>query len=684
MARPRLVCLVLALVTLLVYLPVWHHGFVLYDDPDYVTDNRMVQAGLTWAGVKWAFTTWHASNWHPLTWLSHMLDCELFGLNAGAQHLVNVLLHAANSVLILCVLFRLTGALWTSVLTAALFAWHPLHVESVAWIAERKDLLSAFFWWLTLWAYARYAQSRSRVEGRESGAGAALPALDPRPSILDYFLALLFFVLGLMAKPMVVTLPFVLLLLDYWPLGRVSGFELRVSGSTASVTQLKTRNTKLGTLLWEKSPFFLLAAASCVVTYLAQRGEPMVAFEQYPFGLRLGNALVSYVGYLWKTIWPAHLAVIYPLRSQVAWWEIAASALALVVITSVAWLLRRRAPQALVGWLWFLGTLVPVIGLVQVGSQAMADRYTYIPLVGIFIAVVFGARQLLSRLQVGFAAPAFVSGLVLAGCVFATERQLRFWRDSESLFAHAVEVTKHNPVAHVNLGVAFEQQGRREDALAQYQEALRLDPRLAQAHNNLGNLLDEMGKPEQALAQYREAVRLKPNAPLAHVNLGSELAQLGQYDEAMREYVEAARLDPGDPRPRYLMGKALLRKGHDAEAIVQLHEALRLNPNDFQTLTYLARVLAAGENPQIRNGAEAVALAERANTSTDGQQPFVLDTLAAAYAEAGRFKDAQQAEQQAVELAAAAGETETNAMQTRLKLYQSGRPYREAFTSGAR
>ena len=370
-ARARFLCLVLALGTLLLFLPLARHGFLLYDDPEYLTENPPVEAGLSSEGLNWAFTTFHASNWHPLTWLSHMLDFQLFGPEAGAHHLVSVLLHAAAAVLLLRVLLRTTQAPWPSFIVAALFAWHPLRLESVAWAAERKDVLSALFWMLTLWAYSHYAAHATGTPGptRCSGSPADLKsaASAARPGSLYYLLALLFFTLGLMSKPMLVTLPFALLLLDLWPLNRAGA---RTAGQGMPWVKLVP----------EKAPFFLLSGASCVVTFLAQRADAVVSLRPYPLSLRLGNTVLSYGRYLLKTVWPVDLAVFYPLPHQLLdWLHVAAAALFLVATSWLAWSSRRTRPHLLVGWLWYLGTLVPVIGLVQVGGQAMADRYTYIP-----------------------------------------------------------------------------------------------------------------------------------------------------------------------------------------------------------------------------------------------------------------------------------------------------------------
>jgi len=670
MFRPRFIALLLALVTLVVYLPVVRNGFVNFDDDDYVTNNPVVQNGLTWAGVKWAFTTWHTGNWHPLTWLSHMLDCELFGLNAGAQHGVNVLFHTVNAVLLLWLLFRLTGALWLSAFVAALFAWHPLHVESVAWISERKDVLSTFFELLALLAYARYARKPEVGNRKLKTSGGPFPVSDLRPPTSTYYwLSVVCFAAGLMAKPMVVTLPFVLLLLDYWPLQRISN-------APAAPHHLST----LLRLVFEKWPFVLLTAASCVVTFLAQRSEGLVVtFQRFPLDARLGNALLSYTRYLWKTIWPVDLAVIYPLHS-LPLFGVLAAAVFLILVTWLAWHARRRWPYLLVGWFWFSGTLVPVIGLVQVGGNAMADRYTYIPLVGIFIAAAFGIKDLVTRFQIGIAVPAAAASLVLGSCVLLTERQLSYWHDSVSLFSHAIRATEDNDMAYYCLGVVFAEQHKLGEALVEYRKAEHLAPKRYDIHRNIGDTLGETGKLNGALAEYREAIRLNPKNPLLYERVGLILTELGSFNEAMNQYAIALQLNPGDSRPYYLMGRTLLTQGREAEAVDKIYKALKLDPDDVQALVLLASLFASDANPQIRNSAKAVSLAERANALTGGGQPAVLNILAMSYAAAGRFQEAQQTEQRAIQLAQAEGSEDTNAMNQCLELFKSGRPYRETFS----
>ena len=639
MSRPRLIALLLALVTLAVYLPVADNGFSCYDDDEYVTDNRMVQNGLTWAGIKWAFTTWHASNWHPLTWLSHMLDAEWFGLNAGAQHSVNVLFHAANAVLLLGLLLRLTGALWPSAFVAALFAWHPLHVESVAWISERKDVLSTFFALLALLAYTRYARSVAGGEGRRTNQGmtVAKPAWSwiAGQGSLFFWLAVMCFALGLMAKPMVITLPFVLLLLDYWPLRRFPDDNSRTGQS--SMLKFRFQTSNLARLTVEKWPFFALTATAGVLTFLAQYHTGAVAsLATVPLSSRLENVPVAYVKYLLKLIWPTSLAVFYPLHPPSGpVWETAMIALA--AISWLVWQARRSWPCGLVGWLWFSGTLVPVIGLVQVGDAAMADRYTYFPSIGIFLLLTLGFCELAKRFHISKPRVTLVAGLTLAACVSLTENQLRYWRDDVALFSHTLAVTTNNDIACLNLGYALEQAGEKAAAMAAFREALRIDPDRAEPHNNLANLLTETGQLDEALAEYRTALQINPHYVTAHENLGMLFVKLDRFDEALNQYADAARLDPDDWHAPYLMGEALLRQGRDPEAVSHLREALNIDPDNLPVLVFLAQVLASADNPRIRDGHSAFALASRANLLAHGNQPAVLDALGMACAELGRF-----------------------------------------------
>jgi hypothetical protein len=434
-----------------VYWPVRHFEFINFDDDVYVWANPEVQNGLTLRGLAWAFTTGHAGNWHPLTWLSHMLDCQLFGVNAGAHHLVNVLFHAANTLLLFGVLKRMTGARWRSALVAALFALHPLHVESVAWVAERKDVLSTCFWLLTLWAYVRYVQ---KPEIHYSTA-----ALRPLTS-WNYWLALVFFVCGLMSKPMVVTLPLVLLLLDYWPLNRVAGCKLPAASSDPE------RSTLLA-LVWEKVPFLALAGVSCGLTlWVQQRGGAVASVESLPLGLRTGNAVVAYVRYLGHAFWPGGLAVFYPYQAWSLPTVVGAGVLLAGVTGVVVW--RGRSERhLLVGWLWYLATLIPVIGLVQVGGQSLADRYTYVPLIGMFVLVAWGMPRSLTQPRLGKLAMIAAASAVLCACAVLSWVQVHHWRDSETLFRYALKVTTGSAQAHNNLGVALAAQGKLAEAVAE-------------------------------------------------------------------------------------------------------------------------------------------------------------------------------------------------------------------------
>jgi tetratricopeptide (TPR) repeat protein len=656
MSRLRITALLLALVTLLVYLPVGRHDFVNYDDTDYVTENSFVKSGLTWVDAKWAFIAFHSGNWHPITWLSHMADCEFFGLNPGAHHFVNALLHAANVALLFILFLRLTGLFWPAAFNAALFAWHPLHVESVAWISERKDVLSTFFELLALLCYARFAE-KSKALSSSSVLGSAR---NSKPDVF-YTLALAMFALGLMSKPMIVTLPFVMLLLDYWPLRRFSPSTFCLA------------------FLLEKWPFFLLAAISCVITFLAQRaGAAVVSLEIIPLHLRLENALVAYPSYLLKLFWPENLAVIYPLPKLYPLWQLMLAIAALIFISWLVWYARKFAYLP-VGWLWFLGTLLPVIGIVQVGSQAMADRYSYFPSIGIFIAVAFGVNDMENRYQFPKIALTMAAVLMLAGCLFLAENQLGYWHDSEALFRHALAVTKNNDIAHLNLGAALQKRGDWNGALAEYCETERLAPGGFLIHGNIGSVLDDLGRPEAAMAEYQEALRINPNQPKIHDGIGITLVEMNRFNEAMRQFAEAARLNANDPWPHFQMGQALLKQGHDAEAISQFRESLRLDPDNFQILAYAARVLSADENTAMRDGQAALTYAARANILVGGQHLFVIEALGMAYAETGDYSNAVEAAKTVVGLATATKMKNLEPMQQRLQLYENHQPWRESF-----
>ncbi len=664
MSQPRRIALLLALATFALYLPVAWFDFVVYDDGLYVTDQPIVQAGVTWAGVKWAFVTMAASNWHPLTWLSHMIDCGVFGLNPAGPHVVNALFHAANVALLFTLLFRITNKLWPSAFIAALFAWHPLHVESVAWIAERKDVLSTFFTLLVLLNYARYVGEAE--------------AKNPRAKI--YFAwSLVTFALGLMAKPMLVTLPCVLLLLDFWPLKRVAGCKLQVEGSEPRNFQPSTSNLQL---LLEKIPFFLISAASCAITFLAQSqrgGSAVVSLLTVPLHYRLKSVPLAYVEYLEKIFWPAKLAVFYPLHEKIPASTVALSISLLALISFAALWLYRTQPYLFTGWFWFLGTLVPVIGLVQVGSAALADRYSYLPSVGIFIAVTFAACDLAARFKISKKVLAVISTIILVACGITMENQLRHWQNSVTLFQHALAVTTDNDVSRDNLGVALEQQGRLAEAAEQYRAAAKLEPDRYQGHHNLANALDRLGRSAEALAEHREAVRLGPDVQFLHHVLGLALVTAGQDDEALKEFSKAAQIDAHYPWPHIEIAKIYLRQNRATDALDELRAALRIDPNDIGILTFTAQVLATSENPAARDGQAAFALAAKANALANGRQPNVLDVLGMACAEMGKFADAEMAAQTALDTASALKLKNLEPIQQRLELYKKHEPWRESF-----
>jgi Flp pilus assembly protein TadD len=564
----------LVLVTIALYWPATRCDFVNYDDPEFLTANPHVQGGLNWAGVKWAFCNIEqAAYWAPLTWLSHMLAWQFFGLNASGHHLINVLLHATNTALVFLVFRRMTRATWRSLMVAALFGLHPLRVESVVWVTERKDVLSTLFFLLTLWTYIRHAE-KSVVSGQWSVVSSRWSvvrgpwSLSHLPSSIFYLLSLFLFALGLMSKPMLVTVPCLLLLLDYWPLGRLSFLELQHS----STPPLR--------LVWEKLPFFVLAVAASVVTFMVQRHAGVAAMgESLPLGGRSGNALISYCRYLGKLFWPAHLVVFYP---RPGYWPLANVLLAgglLLGISVLLFLQRRRYPFLLMGWLWFCGMLVPVIGLVQSGDQAMADRFTYVPSLGVLILSVWGAYELTRRWRYQALALAVAGGGAIVLCLALTRQQIGYWRDSETLFRHALAVTDNNYGAHIGLGVALREKGQIDEAIRHFQEAVRLQPAYADAHNNLGVALGETGQIDEAIRQYQEAIRLQPDNADAHNNLGVALARKGQMDEAISQFQEATRLKSDDAEAHNNLGNALLNKGSVDEAISQFQKALRLKPD---------------------------------------------------------------------------------------------------------
>jgi tetratricopeptide (TPR) repeat protein len=682
------VCALLGLLILVVFWPVSRFDFQAYDDQRYVAANPAVRSGLTRQGLAWALG-YHISNWHPLTWISHMVDVQLFGMNSGAHHLTNVFWHIANSVLLLLVLKRMTGALWRSAFVAALFAFHPMHVESVAWIAERKDVLSTFFFMMTLWAYTGYVQSQAQSPKSKADAPSRehesqrTSGKSDRRKRLNYWAAILFFSLGLLSKPMLVTLPFVLLLLDYWPLQR-----LKIKN------QLPPKEESLP-LLYEKVPFFLLAVASSVLTFLAQRsGGSVASLQLFSFESRIANALAAYAGYLEKLIWPTKLAVLYLPPASWPIWYLAVAFLILAAITVLAvWQIRLR-PYFIVGWLWFLGTLIPVIGLVQVGSQYMADRYSYVPFIGCFICIAWGGWDLVKGWQELKSCPSpspspsglaaltlWRSGrgegesctvektggesaitnsrawqrgpvwgvclLVLAATALTARHQLGFWQTPESLFRHCVQVTSDNYVAYNNLGASLVNQHRYDEAKTFYQESIRINPAFPDVMANMGTLLALQGDITNAMSYLQRAVELNPESAESYGKLGVALSEQGRAQDAIACY----------------------------------RESLRLRPDQVPACNNLAWILATNPNSGLRNGVEAVGLAQHACQLTGYKQPLLVGTLAAAFAEAGRFSEAIGTADKAIELATSVGQKELAQKNRELRnLYQSGQAYHETPT----
>jgi len=568
-SRPWFVCALLVVATLVAYGRVAQCGFVSYDDNLYFRENGWVQIGLTLEGLKWAFTTGHAANWHPLTWLSLMLDREFLGAGASGPHMVNLLFHAANGVLLFLLLRRATGAHWWSAVVAGLFALHPLHVESVAWIAERKDVLSAFFGLLALVFYVRYAQSpAARTKQHATGQERLAPWRSAA-----YRWALYFFALGLLSKPMLVTWPFVLLLLDWWPLARMPAFSRSVAEVSASSIQ---------SLIREKLAFIALSFLSCVVTFVVQqRGGAIGTLVDLPLVARVENAFVAYARYLVQTFWPFDLAVIYPHPEHRPWTTVAWAVSLILGLTALAvWRGRERRFLA-TGWFWFVGMLVPVIGLVQIGAQAMADRYTYLPLIGVFIGFVWGANEITARWLATRRAKILVgaaTGLVLLACVARTDDQLRYWQNGETLARHALVITENNYVAHDVLGTALLDNGKPAEAIESYRRAIQLKPAFIQARNNLGLALSRAGQLADAEQSFREALRINPAFADAHNNLGSVLAALGRDDEAEACFRRALQHNPRYAEALNNLGRLAARRGQNAEAIACYRRALRLHP----------------------------------------------------------------------------------------------------------
>lgn len=705
--RLGFVCALLAAVSLWVYWPVRHFEFTNYDDPEYVTENQVVQAGLTVAGVRYAFGH-HAANWHPVTWLSHMADCNLFGTNPGPHHLVNALLHAVNAMLLFLGLRQLTSSTWRSALVAALFAWHPVHVQSVAWVAERKDVLSAFFGLLSLWAYALYARALAGTIPDPNPAPSRAEDTGPSKSSkrragIYYALALISFAFGVMSKPMLVTWPLIFLLLDYWPLAR---FRPVSSAGWPQGWQVIYR------LVREKIPFLAIALADSALTFAAQRaGGSVLSLEHLPLLDRLGNGLIAYWSYLGKLIWPVRLSVFYPLV-PISGWQVATALLGLLVLAVVVFLNRSRRPYVLVGVLWYSLMLIPVSGLVQVGGQAMADRYMYLPSIGLFLGGVWAVSQLFALNQNLKRALVAGAAALLVASALGVRYQVGFWRDSATLFRRALEVTPLNALAHYNLGVALVELGDGRGAEQNYRAALEIDPRYGEAHSNLGALLATQKRFDEAQRQLELALECDPRTRTGAQDAVAGLSPKEDFLGAVLKCRSLIRQHPDNPLLAQLLtfvlvrgasltnspapvieeavgvlpranlraqvAAACLETGRTQTGLRLYREALQLSPDAPDILNNLAWALATCAEPTVGGGAEAVKLAERACRGTGYQRPLFIGTLAAAYAEAGRFGLALSTAARAEALARALGQDEVAARNVLLmKGYQAGKTVRE-------
>jgi len=651
------ICVFLAAITLAVFGQTWRYEFVNFDDDVYVYQNPEVSRGLTLKGAAEAFNYSHSDNWIPLTTLSHSLDCQLFGLDAGGHHVTNVLLHTASVILLFLVLRRMTGTLWRAAFVAAVFAIHPLRVESVAWVSERKDVLSGLFFMLALWAYQKNVECR--VQNAESKKWK--------------WAVLVFFVLGLMSKPMLVTLPFALLLLDYWPLKRSE--EWRVESG------------EWKRLVIEKWGLFGLALALCLVTVFAQGHHHAIASVQhFSMPARIENALVSYVTYIGQMFYPAGLAAYYP-RSETGFpiLEVIAAFLLLAVISLGVLLRRRTSPYLLVGWLWYLGMLAPVIGLVQVGDQARADRYTYLPQIGLYVMVAWGVAQLSEGWRHRRVVLGGASAIVIGALALCAHLQVSYWKDPESLWTHTLACTTNNYFAHNNLGTIYVKKGQVDKAMEQFQKTVELTPGDAHSRFNLGNIYLRKGELDRAIAQFRKAAELQPDDARTRSTLGKAYLHKGKVDEAVAQFQKTVELTPNDASAQYDLGDALVEKGKVAEAAAHYPKAFEIGPGFVETnvviqnnLAYIAWVLATSPDTSIRSGAKAIEIARQTDRAAHGTNPMVIGALAAGYAEAGRFSEAVATVRLALRRAGDQNNTElVTTLQKQLKSYQEGLPYRE-------
>lgn len=720
-------CVLLAALTWTVFGQTLKYGFVNYDDNTYVYDNDIIKGGLTLEGIKWAFTHVHSGNWHPLTSMSHMLDCQLYGLNAGGHHFTNVILHTIAVILLFLLLRQMTGALWRSAFVAALFAIHPLRVESVAWVSERKDVLSGVFFMLTLIAYLYYTRKPF--------------------SLLRYLSVGALFALGLMAKPMLVTLPFVLLLIDYWPLNRFTPLPTTRNKARRSSRGSWQRLSIPQSLVLEKLPLLVLSAASSAATLLAQQ-QAIHSSEGWPLVWRVNNALVSCLTYIGQMFWPLRLAVFYPHpKGSLPIWQGCLSLAVLLVISVVVFLGRRRRPYLLAGWAWFLVMLVPIIGIVQAGWQGHADRYTYLPEIGLYLMITWYVAGLTASWPKRREFLGAVAATVIAFLTWSGWKQTSYWRDSESLWTHALAVTSDNndvahrglgivllhrgqveaaidhdraalrlrpgnPDAHTNLANALLEKGNTDEAISHYQAALHVLPNDATIHANLGNAFLRGGQLDEAIAQYtpalseranypgahynlavalfrqgrldeaidhfRETVKLQPDHPDAYNDLAIALFQKGQPDEAISAWNKAVEIKPGNAEAHNNLGVALMQKGRTREAIDQWQKTLQIEPEKIGTQLTLAWVLATSPEASLRDGHQALTLARHAQELSGNHNPMTFRVLAAAYAETGKFPEAIGIAQQGIQLASGQDQPGiAGLLRADLASYQQNLPLRE-------
>ena len=660
-----LICLGLMAVTWIVFGQTLTHDFVNFDDHLYVYENPLIIRGVSSEGIIAAFTHTHARNWHPLTTVSHMLDCQLYGLNARGHHLTNVILHTISVLLLFLVLKQMTGAVWQSAFVAALFAIHPLHVESVAWIAERKDVLSAVFFMLTLAAYARYARA---------------------PSPAGYLLVALLFAFGLMSKPMLVTLPFVLLLLDYWPLNRVRDQCSEVRGRRTK-SQMRGQWSVVRGLIIEKIPLLILSAAACVITFVIQK-RATGALPPLPLPLRINNALASYLTYIWQTLWPTRLAVFYPYPNNVfPVWELVIAVGLLLAMTAAAIISGGKRPYLFTGWFWYLVMLVPVIGFVQVGEQGHADRYTYLPHVGLFVLAVWSVADATASRRSTLRIAIATAAVIIVWLAWAAFVQTSYWRNSETLWTHALAVTSENDFAHNNLGYLLVDLGKLDSAISHFETAARIRSSKTDKHYNVGSAFIEMnladalarkGESDEAMVHYEQAIKLEPNYADAYYNRGNVLFAKGRIDEAMADWEKSILIEPNHADAHTCLGNALLRQGSLKQAIAQYETALVLAPEDPHSRNNIAWLLATSSDRSIRDGAKAIGFAQQAVALSGGREPQFVRTLAAAYAESGQFSEAIAAAQQAIAIANMQGKQRlANNLAKDLMFYRANLPLPE-------